>query len=146
MPPSWLWTRLLSSRPNPPTQVNIYAQDMCVITFDHFSGIYSQPRHFPLPFALQTAYLSREPCIMCSMALLHSRIARVVYAHPKPTDGGLGSKFKIHCTPALNHHFAVYRGLGVKMDIEPTAAAAAAAAAVVPITQKRQSDLIIDKK
>jgi tRNA-specific adenosine deaminase 3 len=58
-----------------------------------------------------TAILVREPCIMCSMALLHSRIARVVYAIPNNEQGGLGSRFSIHCEYRLNHHFQVYRGL-----------------------------------
>ena len=58
-----------------------------------------------------TAILVREPCIMCSMALLHSRIACVIYAVSNPTSGGLGSKFSVHCEPRLNHHFHVYKGL-----------------------------------
>ena len=58
-----------------------------------------------------TAIVVREPCIMCSMALLHSRIACVIYAVPNPTSGGLGSRFSIHCETQLNHHFHVYQGL-----------------------------------
>jgi len=53
--------------------------------------------------------ITDEPCVMCSMALLHSRIAMVVYKHPSPQTGGLGSKYKIHCTKSLNHHFHVYK-------------------------------------
>ena len=56
-------------------------------------------------------YTTREPCIMCSMALVHSRIRRVVYATPNPAFGGLGSRCKIHTTPSLNHHYPVYAGL-----------------------------------
>lgn len=56
------------------------------------------------------ALFVREPCIMCSMALLHSRIACVIYAVPNEKSGGLGSRFSIHCEPALNHHFYVYKG------------------------------------
>lgn len=56
------------------------------------------------------ALFVREPCIMCSMALLHSRIACVIYAVPNPERGGLGSRFSIHCEPALNHHFYTYKG------------------------------------
>lgn len=57
-----------------------------------------------------TAIVVREPCIMCSMALLHSRIACVIYAIPNPSQGGLGSRFSIHCESRLNHHFHVYKG------------------------------------
>jgi tRNA(Arg) A34 adenosine deaminase TadA len=54
-------------------------------------------------------YILHEPCIMCSMALLHSRIGRVFYMHPSPEQGGLGSAYKIHCHPSLNHKFDVFR-------------------------------------
>lgn len=56
------------------------------------------------------AVFVREPCIMCSMALLHSRIACVIYAVPNVQSGGLGSHFSVHCEPALNHHFYAYKG------------------------------------
>lgn len=54
------------------------------------------------------AYISREPCIMCCMGLLHSRIARVFIGEARP-GGGLGSLYKLHANPALNHSFKVYR-------------------------------------
>jgi tRNA-specific adenosine deaminase 3 len=54
-------------------------------------------------------FTTKEPCVMCSMALLHSRISLVVYLESNPSQGGLGSRFKIHCTKNLNHRFFVYR-------------------------------------
>jgi tRNA-specific adenosine deaminase 3 len=57
------------------------------------------------------AYLTIEPCSMCSMALLHSRIGRVIYGSSNPLLGGLGGKFFIHTEKSLNHHFEVYSGL-----------------------------------
>ncbi|KAI9007359.1 cytidine deaminase-like protein [Gaertneriomyces semiglobifer] len=56
-------------------------------------------------------YVVDEPCAMCAMALVHSRIARVFYAKRKP-HGGLGSAYKIHVHPSLNHHYKVYRDAG----------------------------------
>ncbi|KAL2764140.1 putative inactive tRNA-specific adenosine deaminase-like protein 3 isoform 2 [Daubentonia madagascariensis] len=55
-------------------------------------------------------YITREPCAMCAMALVHSRILRVFYGAPSP-DGALGTRFRIHTQPDLNHRFQVFRGV-----------------------------------
>lgn len=55
-------------------------------------------------------YVTREPCVMCAMALVHSRIGRVFYGTPS-ADGALGTKYKLHTQKDLNHHFEVYRGI-----------------------------------
>eukprot|EP00118_Oscarella_pearsei_P008351 m.42588 g.42588 ORF g.42588 m.42588 type:complete len:387 (+) comp33367_c0_seq2:43-1203(+) len=53
-------------------------------------------------------YTTKEPSVMCSMALVHSRIGRVFYDQPYPAIGGLGSCDKIHVRRNLNHHFEAY--------------------------------------
>lgn len=55
-------------------------------------------------------YVTREPCVMCAMALVHSRISRVFYGATSP-DGALGTKYKLHCQKELNHHYDVYKGV-----------------------------------
>ncbi|XP_072900775.1 probable inactive tRNA-specific adenosine deaminase-like protein 3 [Hemitrygon akajei] len=55
-------------------------------------------------------YVTREPCVMCAMALVHSRIHRVFYATSSP-DGALGTKYKVHTKKDLNHHYVVFKGL-----------------------------------
>lgn len=57
-----------------------------------------------------TAYVTHEPCVMCSMALIHSRIKRVFYGRAE-SNGGLGSLCKIHTVKDLNHHYEVFAGL-----------------------------------
>ncbi|KAG9285885.1 hypothetical protein G9A89_013310 [Geosiphon pyriformis] len=52
-------------------------------------------------------FLTHEPCIMCSMALVHSRISRVFYGKISPNSGGLGSLYKLHTHTVLNHHFQI---------------------------------------
>ena len=52
-------------------------------------------------------YLSKEPCLMCAMSLIHSRIRRLFYRY-KSSDGALGSKFSIHTLESLNHHFEAF--------------------------------------
>lgn len=55
-------------------------------------------------------YITREPCAMCAMALVHSRVQRVFYGAPSP-DGALGTRFRIHARPDLNHRFQVFQGV-----------------------------------
>ena len=56
-------------------------------------------------------YVTLEPCAMCAMALVHSRVRRLVYALPARHGGALGSTYELHVQRSLNHHFAVIRGL-----------------------------------
>jgi tRNA(Arg) A34 adenosine deaminase TadA len=53
-------------------------------------------------------FLAVEPCIMCSMAMVHSRLARVVYSRADAQHGALGGKLRLHAQRSLNHHYLVY--------------------------------------
>ncbi len=58
-----------------------------------------------------TIYVTLEPCLMCSGAILHSRIARVVYAAADPKTGACGSVVDVFSEAKLNHHATVESGL-----------------------------------
>lgn len=45
---------------------------------------------------------------MCSMALVHSRLLRVVYCQQDPQHGALGGRLRLHAQRSLNHHYLVY--------------------------------------
>ena len=56
-------------------------------------------------------YVTLEPCAMCAMALVHSRVRRVFYALPAPEGGALGSRYRLHTERSINHHFQVVEGM-----------------------------------
>lgn len=47
----------------------------------------------------------------CAMALVHSRIRRVIYGVRDPGQGCLGSLMMLHTLPALNHNYRVFEGV-----------------------------------
>ena len=51
----------------------------------------------------------KEPDLMSCMALVHSRIRRVVYWKEDLDAGCLGSRTEIHLIKSLNHHYEVYK-------------------------------------
>lgn len=58
-----------------------------------------------------TLYVTLEPCAMCASAILHARIARLVYAADDPKAGACGSVLAVLNHPQLNHRTAVRTGL-----------------------------------
>jgi len=58
-----------------------------------------------------TLYVTLEPCPMCSGALVHARVARVVFAADDPKSGAAGSVFDTLISAKHNHRIVVERGL-----------------------------------
>jgi len=58
-----------------------------------------------------TLYVTLEPCAMCSGAIQHARIARLVYGASDPKTGACGSVVNLMDEPKLNHHTQVTRGV-----------------------------------
>ena len=54
-----------------------------------------------------TMYVTIEPCQMCVGAMVHARVARVVYGTPEPKAGAIESAMRAHEHPSLNHRLEV---------------------------------------
>jgi len=58
-----------------------------------------------------TLYVTLEPCAMCAMALVHARVARLVYGASDPKTGACGSVFDLVADPRHNHRVDVRGGV-----------------------------------
>ena len=56
-------------------------------------------------------YVTLEPCAMCTGAIQHARIARLVYGASDPKTGACGSVVNLMAEPRLNHHTEVVNGI-----------------------------------
>ena len=56
-------------------------------------------------------YVTLEPCPMCAGAIMHARIARLVFGASDPKTGACGSVVDLFAEARLNHHATVTRGI-----------------------------------
>jgi len=56
-------------------------------------------------------YVTLEPCSMCVGAMIHARVAKVVYAASEPRTGALGGAFDLLKSNEHNHDFDVISGV-----------------------------------
>lgn len=68
-----------------------------------------QLQNYRLPGA--SLYVTLEPCAMCLGAMLHARLARVVFGAPDPKTGVCGSVLNLALEKQLNHHTQVEGGV-----------------------------------
>ena len=65
--------------------------------------------NYRLPGAV--LYVTLEPCAMCAGAIMHARVARVVFGAPDPKTGACGSVVNLFAEARLNHHAQVQGGV-----------------------------------
>ena len=65
--------------------------------------------NYRLPGA--TLYVTLEPCAMCAGAMVHARIARLVYGALDPRVGAVDSQFDLLRAAGLNHRVAITGGI-----------------------------------
>ncbi|MBI5922289.1 MAG: tRNA adenosine(34) deaminase TadA [Betaproteobacteria bacterium] len=58
-----------------------------------------------------TLYVTLEPCAMCAGAMLHARLARVVFGAADPKSGACGSVINLFAEDRLNHHAEISGGI-----------------------------------
>ena len=58
-----------------------------------------------------TLYVTKEPCPMCAGAIVHTRLARVVFGASDPKAGAAGSALNLLQFPGLNHRCAITSGV-----------------------------------
>ncbi|QIT55138.1 tRNA adenosine(34) deaminase TadA [Aquisalimonas sp. 2447] len=56
-----------------------------------------------------TLYVTLEPCVMCVGALVHARVARLVFAASEPRTGAVESCFRL-LEPGLHNHDVIWQG------------------------------------
>ncbi|KAG8809938.1 hypothetical protein FRC19_004896 [Serendipita sp. 401] len=56
----------------------------------------------------RTLFITHEPCLMCTMALVHSRVKEVIYLYPMSETGGCGGRTIVPDLPTINHRFDIW--------------------------------------
>ncbi len=87
------------ARQDPTAHAEIYALRAAAASVGHWR------------LAGATVYVTLEPCPMCAGALVHARVARVVFGCADPKAGAVESLFSIGQDARLNHRFTVERGV-----------------------------------
>jgi tRNA(adenine34) deaminase len=58
-----------------------------------------------------TLYVTLEPCAMCAAAIVHARVARLVFGAWDPKAGAAGSTIDVFTLPHMNHRVDVFGGV-----------------------------------
>ena len=104
-------TRISSSHPLRHSVLNCVRSVAYLRTVPPFSEM--QPTRNGADYLLTSLslFITHEPCVMCTMALLHSRVREVFYIFPRARGGGFG-EMGVHGRKDLNHRFEVWQWNG----------------------------------
>ncbi|ORX34274.1 hypothetical protein BD324DRAFT_605115 [Kockovaella imperatae] len=104
-------TRLSTAHPLRHSVLNCVRSIAYLRTVPPFSQL--QPTRNGADYLLTSLslFMTHEPCVMCSMALLHSRVKEVFYIFPRSRGGGLNG-MGVHGRKDLNHKFQVWEWRG----------------------------------
>jgi len=96
----------IASAGNAPIRLNdptAHAEVLALRAGGAYAGNYRMPG--------STLYVTLEPCTMCAAALVHARVARLVYGAADPKTGAAGSVMNVVVDPRLNHRVDVTGGV-----------------------------------
>lgn len=105
-------TRISESHPLRHAVLNCIAEIARLRTVPPFSEM--QPTRNGADYLLtsMSLFVTHEPCVMCAMALLHSRVREVFFVVPRPRAGGFEGSYGVHSRRDLNHRFDAWRWCG----------------------------------
>ncbi|EDW35788.1 GL17026 [Drosophila persimilis] len=83
-------------------------QQQVLLNADHSQGADNLTKYGPYLCTGYDVYLLQEPCLMCSMAFVHSRAKRIFFLRPSD-NGALVTRFQLHAVKELNHHYEVFQ-------------------------------------
>lgn len=107
-----IWATAIDAREKHPLRHSVMEAIDQIAQYERLKRLANESSSLPHYLCLELiVYTTHEPCIMCSMALVHSRIDRLVYLRPH-ANGGIESSYFIGDRKDLNWKFEIWRWLG----------------------------------
>lgn len=97
---------IIASAFNQPISLNDPTAHAEILTLRHAAASLNNYR-----LESTTIYTTLEPCVMCAGALVHSRVARLVFGARDLRFGGVRSKFRLCDNDLLNHRLEITEGV-----------------------------------